>query len=48
MHNLSLGNVIFCQICNSKKLNIILDLGFTPLCDSLPNDEALNASGIHL
>ena len=21
MHNLSLGNVYFCQICNSKKLN---------------------------
>jgi len=47
MHNINLGNVYFCQICNSKKLSIILDLGFTPPCDSLPNDEALSVSEIY-
>jgi hypothetical protein len=47
MHNLSLGKVYFCQICNSKKLNTILDLGFTPLCDSLPDDKALSVPEIH-
>jgi hypothetical protein len=46
MHNLKLGNVSICQICNSKKLNIILDLGFTPPCDSLPDIKKLNAQEI--
>lgn len=31
-----------CQVCNSKKLYTILDLGHQPLCDSLLTKEMLN------
>ena len=29
------GHISNCQICNSKKIHLILDLGLQPLCDSL-------------
>ena len=31
-----------CQVCNSNKLNLILDLGHQPLCDTLLTKEMLN------
>jgi SAM-dependent methyltransferase len=36
------GPIDKCQICNSSKLNLILDLGHQPLCDSLLAKEMLN------
>ena len=34
-HMIKNGHIDKCQICNSSKLNLILDLGHQPLCDSL-------------
>ena len=36
------GHIDRCQVCNSNKLNLILDLGHQPLCDSLLTKEMLN------
>ena len=36
------GHIDRCQVCNSSKLNLILDLGHQPLCDSLLAKEMLN------
>jgi SAM-dependent methyltransferase len=36
------GYIDHCQICNSKKLHTILDLGHQPLCDTLLTKETLN------
>ena len=36
------GHIDICQVCNSNKLNLILDLGHQPLCDSLLTKEMLN------
>ncbi len=36
-HNFDSGRIDFCQICNSKNLDPILDLGFQPLADDLKN-----------
>ena len=36
------GHINKCQICNSNKLNLILDLGHQPLCDTLLTKEMLN------
>lgn len=41
-HFVKTGHIPSCQICNSKKLHIVLDLGFQPLCDSLLTEEMLN------
>lgn len=41
-HLVKAGHISACQICNSKKLHPILDLGFQPLCDSLLTRERLN------
>ena len=41
-HNVKNGYIQNCQICNSKKLHKILDLGHQPLCDSLLTKETLN------
>ena len=36
------GHIDKCQVCNSNKLNLILDLGHQPLCDTLLTKEMLN------
>jgi len=41
-HLVKNGHIESCQICNSSKLNLILDLGHQPLCDSLMTKEMLN------
>ena len=34
-HTFKEGYINFCQICNSKKMIPVLDLGFQPLADDL-------------
>ncbi len=41
-HFVKTGFIHSCQVCDSKKLHTILDLGHQPLCDSLLNKEMLN------
>ena len=41
-HFIKVGHQSFCQVCNSKKLHTILDLGHQPLCDSLLTEKMLN------
>ncbi len=41
-HFVKTGHITTCQICNSKKLHTILDLGHQPLCDTLLTKEMLN------
>lgn len=41
-HYIKTGPILSCQICNSKKLHTVLDLGHQPLCDSLLTKEMLN------
>ncbi len=41
-HFVKTGHIANCQICNSKKLHTILDLGHQPLCDTLLTKEMLN------
>lgn len=41
-HFIKTGYLSRCQICNSAKLHMILDLGHQPLCDSLLTKEMLN------
>ena len=41
-HLIKNGHITKCQVCNSSKLNLILDLSHQPLCDSLLNKEMLN------
>ena len=41
-HFVKTGHIVTCQICNSKKLHMVLDLGHQPLCDTLLNKEMLN------
>ncbi len=41
-HKIKNGYLSKCQICNSKKMHLILDLGHQPLCDSLLTKEMLN------
>lgn len=41
-HFVKEGHQTNCQICNSDKLHLILDLGHQPLCDTLLNKEMLN------
>lgn len=43
-HFVKTGYITTCQVCNSKKLHTILDLGHQPLCDSLLTKEMLNQS----
>ena len=46
-HDLSLGLQKSCQLCNSNKLSLIIDLGHTPPCDSLLSPEQLNEPEVH-
>ncbi|HEX2580043.1 MAG TPA: class I SAM-dependent methyltransferase [Rhabdochlamydiaceae bacterium] len=41
-HFVKTGYIPTCQVCNSKNLHTILDLGYQPLCDSLLKKEMLN------
>lgn len=41
-HFIKTGHISRCQVCNSEKLHLILDLGHQPLCDSLLSKEMLN------
>jgi len=41
-HMVKNGHLTNCQICNSSKMHLILDLGNQPLCDSLLTKETLN------
>jgi len=43
-HLVKNGHIDKCQICNSEKLHLILDLGHQPLCDSLLTKDMLNES----
>ncbi len=40
-HNLPVGRLDSCQVCSSKDLELVLDLGFHPPCDSLLTPEQL-------
>lgn len=41
-HIIKNGHIDRCQVCNSNKLNLILDLGHQPLCDTLLTKEMLD------
>ena len=41
-HFVKTGHIANCQICNSKKLHTILDLGYQPLCDTLLTKKMLD------
>ena len=40
-HMIKNGHIEKCQVCNSAKLKLILDLGHQPLCDSLLTKDSL-------
>ena len=39
IHNYSNGFISYCQICNSKKIEEVFDLGHQPLADDLRSEE---------
>ncbi len=41
-HFVKTGHIPTCQVCNSNKLHMIIDLGHQPLCDTLLTKEMLN------
>ena len=41
-HFVKTGHVPRCQICNSPKMRLVLDLGHQPLCDTLLTKKMLN------
>ncbi|OGE30456.1 methyltransferase [Candidatus Daviesbacteria bacterium RIFCSPHIGHO2_02_FULL_36_13] len=41
-HLIKSGPIYSCQVCNSKKLHTVLDLGHQPLCDTLLSKETIN------
>jgi len=41
-HLVNNGHIDSCQVCNSRKLNLVIDLGHQPLCDSLLSNTTLN------
>lgn len=41
-HFIKTGYIDRCQICNSSKLHLVLDLGHQPLCDTLLNEKTIN------
>jgi len=45
-HKVQNGSINTCQICNSSKLTLILDLGHQPLCDTLLTSGMLNTPEI--
>lgn len=43
-HFVKNGHIKTCQVCNSDKLHLVLDLGHQPLCDTLLTEAMLNES----
>lgn len=41
-HNIPSGHITCCQVCGSKDLELVLDLGHQPLCDTLLSPEDLH------
>ena len=41
-HNIPSGPITCCQVCGSKDLELVLDLGHQPLCDTLLSPEDLH------
>ncbi len=41
-HDLGVGPVDYCQVCGSKNLELVIDLGHQPLCDTLLTRAKLN------
>jgi SAM-dependent methyltransferase len=41
-HSIKPGHQSRCQVCNSDKIRVVLDLGHQPLCDTLLTKEMLN------
>jgi hypothetical protein len=41
-HLVKNGHIDKCQVCDSTKLHLILDLGHQPLCDSLLSKNMLH------
>ena len=46
-HTFKEGYINFCQICNSKKMIPVLDLGFQPLADDLVTEKKKNLPSIN-
>lgn len=42
IHNFNTGNINYCQICNSKNIKEVIDLGHQPLADDLKNEKEKN------
>ena len=42
-HDIPSGHLKSCQICGSDQLELVVDLGHQPLCDSLPSSAQLSA-----
>ena len=42
IHNIPSGPIDCCQVCGAKELELVLDLGHQPLCDTLLSAEDLN------
>ena len=41
-HNIKNGFINFCQICGSKKIKNVIDLGYQPLADDLKSTKSKN------
>ena len=46
IHNFKQGFIDFCQICNSKKIQKVIDLGFQPLADDLQKSNKKNSPSL--
>ncbi|HWN10332.1 MAG TPA: class I SAM-dependent methyltransferase [Pyrinomonadaceae bacterium] len=42
VHDVQPGPLTFCQVCNSQNLELVIDLGHQPLCDSLLRADQLS------
>jgi cyclopropane fatty-acyl-phospholipid synthase-like methyltransferase len=45
-HTFKEGFINYCQICNSKKIILVLNLGFQPLADDLLNEKNKNSPSV--
>ena len=41
-HDFPPGQLTACQVCGSQNLELVMDLGQQPLCDSLLSEDQLN------
>src|SRR5438445_7185068 len=46
IHDVEAGPLTFCQVCNSADLELVIDLGHQPLCDSLLRPDQLMESEV--